>query len=50
MLRNTGHNQLNIKNYIVGLGGRDITQKMIREIVTDVKKKNGQKIKFIGKI
>ena len=44
------NNQLNIKNYIVGLGGRDITQKMIREIATDVKKKNDQKIKFIGKI
>jgi len=44
------NNQSNIKNYIVGLGGRDITQKMIREIATDVKKKNDQKIKFIGKI
>ena len=44
------NNQLNIKNYIVGLGGRDITQKMIREIATDVKKKNDQKIKFIDKI
>jgi len=43
------NNKLNIKNYIVGLGGRDVTSKMISEIVADAKKKNG-KIKFIGKI
>jgi pyruvate ferredoxin oxidoreductase alpha subunit len=41
--------KLNINNYIVGLGGRDITQKMIKEIIADAPKKNKQ-IKFIGKI
>ena len=41
--------KLNINNYIVGLGGRDITQKMIKEIISDAKNKNKQ-IKFIGKI
>ncbi len=44
------NNKLNIKNYIVGLGGRDVTQKLIKEIATDVKKSGGKKIKFIGKI
>jgi len=38
----------NIKNYIVGLGGRDVTVKMIAKIIKD--SKNSQpKIKFIGK-
>ncbi len=38
-----------LKNYIVGLGGRDITQKMILAIIKDVPKKNNY-LKFIGKI
>jgi len=42
-------NKLKINNYIVGLGGRDVTQKMIKSIISDVKK-NNNKIKFIGKI
>lgn len=43
-----GVSSLNIKNYIVGLGGRDITQKMIASIIKDAPQKN-QTIKFIGK-
>jgi pyruvate ferredoxin oxidoreductase alpha subunit len=43
-----GVSSLNIKNYIVGLGGRDITQKMITSIIKDAPRKN-QTIKFIGK-
>jgi len=39
----------NIKNYIVGLGGRDVRIKMITEIIKDLPNKNN-KIKFIGKI
>ncbi len=39
----------NIKNYIVGLGGRDIRTEMIKKIVKDLPLKNKQ-IKFIGKI
>lgn len=42
-------NKIRINNYIVGLGGRDVTQKMIKSIAADVKK-NNNKIKFIGKI
>jgi len=42
-------NNLNLSNFIVGLGGRDITQKMIKEIISSASKKNS-KIKFIGKI
>lgn len=42
-------NKLNISNYIVGLGGRDVTAKMIKEIITSAKK-NNKKTKFIGKI
>lgn len=42
-------NKLNISNYIVGLGGRDVTQKMIKTIITSAKKHNN-KTKFIGKI
>ncbi|MFA5024554.1 MAG: pyruvate ferredoxin oxidoreductase [Patescibacteria group bacterium] len=42
-------NIFNIRDYIVGLGGRDVTQKMIKEIVKDCKK-SGPTIKFIGKI
>ena len=41
--------KLNISNYIVGLGGRDVTQKMIKEIIKSSQKKN-TKTKFIGKI
>lgn len=44
------NSKLNIKNYIVGLGGRDVTEKMIKEIAADAKKNGGKKIKFIGKI
>ncbi len=40
-------NNLNIKNYIVGLGGRDITKKIITEIIKDASKNNNQ-IKFYG--
>lgn len=42
-------NRANFRNYIVGLGGRDVTQKMIREIVKETRKK-GTEVKFIGKI
>jgi len=43
------NHKLNISNYIVGLGGRDVTEKMIKEIIVNAKKKN-TKTKFIGKI
>ena len=43
------NNKLNISNYIVGLGGRDVTTKMIKELIVDAKK-NNKKTKFIGKI
>jgi pyruvate ferredoxin oxidoreductase alpha subunit len=42
-------NNLNISNYVVGLGGRDVTAKMIKEIIASAKKNNKQ-TKFIGKI
>ncbi|MEI6529553.1 MAG: pyruvate ferredoxin oxidoreductase [Candidatus Falkowbacteria bacterium] len=42
-------NKLNISNYIVGLGGRDVTQKMIKTIISNAKAHNN-KTKFIGKI
>lgn len=38
---------INLKNYIVGLGGRDVTKKMIQEIIKDAPKKN-KLVKFIG--
>lgn len=38
-----------IQNFVVGLGGRDVTKEMIRKIIADVKNKDS-KIKFIGKI
>jgi len=38
---------LNIKNYIVGLGGRDVTKEIINKIVKDANKQNN-KIKFYG--
>jgi len=37
-----------IQNFIVGLGGRDITKNMIHKIIADIKKA-GDKTKFIGK-
>jgi len=37
-----------IQSFIVGLGGRDITQDMIKNIITDVKK-NGDEVRFVGK-
>ncbi len=43
------NHKLNISNYIVGLGGRDVTTKMIKEIIIS-SKKNNTKTKFIGKI
>lgn len=39
--------KLNLKNYIVGLGGRDVTAKIINQIVKDAPKKN-KFLKFIG--
>lgn len=38
---------LNLKDYIVGLGGRDVTEKMIINIIKDANKKN-YFLKFIG--
>lgn len=38
-----------IKSYVVGLGGRDITQEMIRMIVKDVKKAD-DRMRFVGRI
>lgn len=38
---------IKIKNYIVGLGGRDVTIKMIQEIIKDAPKKN-KLLKFVG--
>jgi pyruvate ferredoxin oxidoreductase alpha subunit len=37
-----------IKNFIIGLGGRDVTKEMIREIIGKATGKDGE-IKFIGK-
>jgi len=36
-MKNSG---VNIKNYIVGLGGRDVTGKIIEKIIADAEKKN----------
>lgn len=41
--------KINIKNYIVGLGGRDITAKIINEIIKDAGRGN-RVLKFCGKI
>jgi len=41
--------KINLKNYIVGLGGRDVTVKMIKQIIKDASKNNAY-LKFIGKI
>jgi pyruvate ferredoxin oxidoreductase alpha subunit len=38
-----------LKNYIVGLGGRDVTVKMINQIIKDTTK-NNTALKFIGQI
>jgi len=43
------NNKLNISNYIVGLGGRDVTTKMINKIIISARE-NNKKTKFIGKI
>ena len=45
-----GKTKAKIKSYVVGLGGRDITSKIIGEIITDVKKNNdnGEAV-FVGK-
>jgi len=44
------HNKIsaNAKNFIVGLGGRDITKKMIKNIITKAAEK-GEEVQFIGK-
>ncbi len=39
-------NNINIRNYIVGLGGRDVSKKIITEIIQDSGKKNNE-IKFV---
>jgi pyruvate ferredoxin oxidoreductase alpha subunit len=39
--------KINIKNYIVGLGGKDISQKIIQKIIKDSNNKN-KKITFVG--
>ena len=44
-----GENKLNISNFIVGLGGRDVTSKIIKEIIKKAKKKS-KKLEFIGRI
>jgi pyruvate/2-oxoacid:ferredoxin oxidoreductase alpha subunit len=36
-----------IKNVIIGLGGRDVTEKMIIKVINSVKKQDN-KIQFIG--
>jgi pyruvate ferredoxin oxidoreductase alpha subunit len=36
-----------IKNYIVGLGGRDVTEKMVADIIKDLPRHNAN-LKFIG--
>jgi len=40
-------NNFNLKNYIVGLGGRDVNQKMLINIIKDAPKKNNY-LKFIS--
>lgn len=54
MVEALSHNKkrtANIKNYIVGLGGRDISSEMIKKIIEDSNKKEAKKIdhvKFYG--
>jgi pyruvate ferredoxin oxidoreductase alpha subunit len=38
-----------IKSYVAGLGGRDITKKMIEDIISDVSKRTEEEMRFIGK-
>src|SRR3989339_1128935 len=44
-----GNIKTKIRSFAVGLGGRDITRSMIKGIIADAKK-NGDKIKFVGKL
>lgn len=39
----------NLRNYIVGLGGRDVTVKIIKQVIKDARHKNNS-LKFMGKI
>jgi len=50
-IKSTAQNQTKakIQNFIVGLGGRDVTKDMIKKVIIEVKKKD-DKIKFIGKV
>ncbi len=43
-----GKTIVKVQNFVIGLGGRDVTKDMIKNIVTKVKKKSS-KIEFIGK-
>ncbi len=38
----------NIKNYIVGLGGRDVNKNIIKNIIKDINNKNTKDISFFG--
>ncbi len=44
-----GKNSLNLKNYIVGLGGRDVTEEIIAAIIDDAGRQN-EILKFYGQI
>jgi len=46
-LDNGAIKNLNLRSYIAGLGGRDITEKMIKDIISDAGRKNPEP-KFIG--
>ncbi len=48
-IKRGAYNKLNskIQNFIVGLGGRDVSKEMIKKIITEVKFKDN-KVKFIG--
>ncbi|PLX21841.1 pyruvate ferredoxin oxidoreductase [Candidatus Parcubacteria bacterium] len=43
-----GKTQVKVQNFVVGLGGRDITKDMIKKIAKEIKKKDSE-AKFIGK-
>jgi pyruvate ferredoxin oxidoreductase alpha subunit len=45
----TNKNKTKVQSFILGLGGRDITKKMISEVIKKVKEKNND-LHFIGKI
>ena len=49
-IKSIAHNQTKakIQNFVVGLGGRDVTKEMIKKIIVEVKRKDN-KIKFVGK-